>query len=280
MAATVQKRRNRPQKNDQDARLTDEEGEAPTRTSGAVATTIAILRHLAVMESPAGVNAIARDLGIPPSSCFKILKHLQHSDLADFDEQTKCYSLGSFAAVLASRALDPANAFSLLRPQFEAFAAKYGVAIGLWRRISKDRMILSGFVEGSNPLRIHMTVGQRLPMLIGAVGRAFAAATDMRREDMEKSYLELRWQRLISFDEYCAQVEESCKLGYAVDVDNFALGVTTVAVTLRDPHGEIRYGVSAIRFSSQSADEEVRKIGLALMQMAEAIHARWNTKLK
>lgn len=266
----------RSRKSAREVHLVGQEGDAPTRTSGAVATTIAILRHLALMDSPAGVNAIARDLGIPPSSCFKILKHLQHSDLAEFDEQTKCYSLGSFAAVLASRALDPANAFPLLRQQLEGFAARYGVAIGLWRRISNDRMILAGFVEGSNPLRIHMTVGQRLPMLIGAVGRAYAAVNGMTRGELEKAYGELRWQGLISFDEYYAQVEQSRQIGYAVDVDTFALGVTTVAVTLRDPLGENRYGVSAIRFSGQSGDEEIHEIGVALIRMADAIHARWN----
>lgn len=242
---------------------------------GTIATTIAILRHLGAMEQPAGVNAIARDLNVPPSSCFKILKHLQQADLAEFDEQTKCYSLGSQAIVLAARALDPANAFSQLRRDLEEFSSQYAVSLGFWRRVAHDRVMLAGFIDGRSPMRIHMTVGQRVPLLIGAVGRAFAAASDMSEQDIAAVFPALRWQKPLSLAEYCAQVDQVRATGYAVDVDNFAVGVSVAATVLKDMRGDHSYGISAIRFTSSTSTEDWERIGEGLVQMADRLHARW-----
>lgn len=222
---------------------------------------------LATTSQPNGVNAIARALSIAPSSCFRILKQLQAAGFAEFDENTKCYSLGCGAAVLARRALDPNNAFVMLRPQLEQFAETHNVAIGFWRLLPRRRMVLAGFVEGHSLMRIQMTLGQRLPMLVGAVGRAFAAELCVPENELKADFERLRWQQPLQFEEYRAQVLEYGLKGYAVDRDNFAHGVTTVAVVLRDAQSMVHYGLSAIMFSSSQTEEKVAVVGEALTQL-------------
>ena len=66
-----------------------------------VAHALAILRRLATSDHPEGVNAIARKVGISPSSCFNILKTLAAEDFARFDVVDKTYTLGAGAIDLA-----------------------------------------------------------------------------------------------------------------------------------------------------------------------------------
>jgi DNA-binding IclR family transcriptional regulator len=234
----------------------------PADKLGIVGSTVAIMRLLASRSRPLGVNTIARDLSLAPSSCYKILKQLQSVNFVDFDARTKCYSLGVGVIELARRALDPIRAFSIVRPRLEDIADRLPVAIGFWRRASGSRIVLAGFVEGSSPLRIHMSVGQRLPMLMGAVGRAIAARLDLSDVELRREFGRLRWQSAPPFEQYVAQVREAGKRGFAVDRDNFASGVTSVAVAVSD------YGMSGIMLSGQCDEDFIEAVGAELVEVA------------
>lgn len=248
--------------------------EAPAERGGSVAATLAILRLLATCGRPVGVNTIARDLSLAPSSCFKILKQLQRADFVDFDEGTKVYSLGTGAIDLARRALDPMQAFSLVRPRLEQVAEKLAVAIGFWRGISRSRIVLAGFVEGSSLMRIHMSVGQRLPRLMGAVGRAIAAELELSDADLRAEFALLRWQSPPDFEQYVAEVLQARRRGFAVDRDNFASGVTSVAVAIHDRVGAVSYGMSGIMFSGQCNEQSIAGVGAELVDVAEWASSR------
>lgn len=255
--------------------MREAQGTAVVQKPSTVLQTLSILRLLATMRRPMGVNAIARTLGMAPSSCFKILKLLYEEDFAQFDFDTKCYTLGSGAAILASRALDPENAISLLRPKLEKFASAHNVSIGFWRRVASNRIILMGFIETQSLMRIQMSIGQRLPMFVGAVGRAFAADLDLTREQIENEFSKLRWQQAPSMAEFLQEVEVCRKCGYAVDRNNFATGVTTVAVAFPDAQNHLRYGISAIRFSANESDTMTPEVGSALVALKQDIIHSW-----
>ena len=242
---------------------------APVAKPGTVASAMAILRLLADTEHSLGVNAIARELSLAPSSCFKILKTLLADDFVEIDRRTKGYSLGSGAITVARRALDPSRAFATIRSRLEETAQTHSIAIGLWRMLSNSRMVLIGFAEGSNQMRIHMSVGQRLPVLVGAVGRAIAARLDLTTDELREGFEALRWQTPLSFAQYVEQVERAKRLGYGFDEGNFAPGVSTVAVTIVDESGTIRYGLSGIMFSGQHNAETMEKIAHDLIDLAQ-----------
>lgn len=211
---------------------------------------------------------------MPPSSCFKILKILQAEEFADFDEATKTYSLGCGAIAIARSALDPSRAYSVVGSRLEAAAQRLAIAIGFWRVTPNDRIVLIGFAEGSSQMRIHMSVGQRLPMLMGAVGRAIAAKLDLSREELKKEFDQLRWQSPISFDAYADQVEQAKRAGYGLDEGNFAPGVTTIANVISDDIGAVRYGLSGIMFNGQHDDGTRTRIATELMEIADWAGAR------
>ena len=234
-----------------------------------MASALAILRLLADKEQAMGVNAIARELGLAPSSCFKFLKTLVAEDFVEIDDVTKCYSLGNEAIAVARHALDPDRAFSTIRHRLEEAAQTYSIAIGLWRILPKSRMALVGFAEGTNQMRIHMSTGQRLPILVGAVGRAIAAKMDLPDDELQARFSELRWQVPLPFEDYRRQVEKAKVTGYGYDSGNFSPGVNTVAVAIVDDAGSVRYGLSGIMFGGQHPPDVEEQIAAELKQIAQ-----------
>lgn len=249
-------------------------GDTLPQKMSTVAQTLAVLRFLANMASPMGVNAISRELDLPPSSCFRILKQLAEGGYAHFDRRTKCYSLGSAAVMLARRALDPANTFSLIQPSLAKFVAETETSLCFWRKIDRNRLVLAGFLESPHPMRIHMSVGQRVPLFIGAVGRAFAAEFRLSHEDLQREFGQLRWQEPPAFEEYHRQIDEYGRVGYAIDIGNFAPGVTTVATILKDAMDEPGFGLSAIHLSNQINSQKMEEVGRALVDLKERLYRK------
>ncbi|MET0365201.1 MAG: IclR family transcriptional regulator C-terminal domain-containing protein, partial [Sphingobium sp.] len=148
-------------------------------------------------------------------------------------------------------------------------AQQYSIALGLWRLLPNRRMMLAGFIEDSRSTRIHMTIGQRLPRLMGGVGRAIAAELRLDKEEMREEFDSLAWRVPPSFEEYERDVAQAREHGYARDSGNFAPGVCTVATIIKDLDGQIRFGLSGIMFHGQHAEDAIDRIGQGLVEMSK-----------
>lgn len=249
--------------------IIDQETAKRSPRVGSVAATIAILRLLASVDQPLGVNAIARRLELTPSSCFNILKTLVDEDFVNFDAATKAYSLGGGVIAIARRALDPASAFELVRSRAEDFAERRSVTVGLWRVIRRQRIMLVGYAAGATSMRIHLTVGQRLPLLMGAVGRCIAAVEHLDDATLERHFAELRWQDPLPLAEYRAEVEETRRNGWGLDQGHFIRGVTTMAVPVINAAGTVSNCISATMFTGQYPPKAFPEIAAELKDMAD-----------
>ena len=243
--------------------------EASPSKVGSVTQAIAVLRYLAAAPNPRGVNTIARDLKISPSSCFNLLKTLVAEDFVDFDQAAKTYTLGIGPVALARRALDPESAFSMLRPDLERLADRHNVAVSLWRLTRKERFVLLGFADNEMATRIHLTVGQRLPMLGGANGRCAAAFGGLRRAEIAARFAAVRWQQPMSLDLFMPETALAGSRGWAVDDGVFLPGVTTVSAPVLDEAGKLKFCLSTIMFHGQHKAAKLEEIGNDLLAAAK-----------
>ena len=68
---------------------TEQASSGSKRAVPAVTRALAILRFLARSAEPVGVNPMARELELVPSTCLHILRVLQDEGLVDFESATK-----------------------------------------------------------------------------------------------------------------------------------------------------------------------------------------------
>jgi len=235
---------------------------------GSIVKTIAILRHLADEPDRRGVNAIARAVSLSPSSCFNILKTLAREGFVEFDQQTKKYSIGPGLVLLAQRALGPENVYPVCAPILEDVARRFQATVGLLRLTSTHRLVLLGFAESLSAIRIQMTVGQRLPYLLGADGRCVAAALDLPLEVLAAEFKRLRWESPPSFEAYVDDIERAKASGWAIDDGNVMPAITTVAAPVVGKDKRLRYTIDATVFRSQHTDTTLNQIAKALKASA------------
>lgn len=236
----------------------------------AVSQAFRLLRHVAASDAPEGVSAIARAVGISPSSCFNLLKTLVAEGALQFDEAAKTYRMGTALQALAGRH-DPA--VPLARPLLTAMAARHGAASAIWA-LGADRLTLLAVGESELATRIHMTIGQRLPMLVGAMGRCVAAYSSLDGAAVNAGYARLRWARPPGLEIYKKQVAQARRRGWSLDDGHFMHGVTTVAAPVRDRAGGVRYCIANTFFQGQVSPASLRRIGVDTLAQARQLGER------
>lgn len=247
--------------------------ESPAPLVPAVVHAVAILRHLGSASTGLGVTAIARDVGISPSSCFNLLKTLVAEGLVTFSPQTKHYALGPALAELAGVSVGQRDIVQAAAATMQSLADRYGLACGLWRVTATGRLVLVALWESDSTTRIHIAIGQRQPIHAGAAGRAYTAVSGEQRRAVARAFAAIRWQGDIDIDSYWRQVEETRARGWALDESQFLRGVTSVAAAIVDADGVARYCLTGSMFSGQHPPEAVADIGAALHAAAATIQA-------
>ena len=244
----------------------------PVKVVGAVAQAFRILRLLAAANRPLGVNAIARDAGVNPSTAFNILRTLVIEEAIEFDELSKTYKLGAGLLRLCSKLLEQ-SIVDDIRPELNRLATETNCLVGIWQ-VSEGRMTLLERATGSRPIRLDMEIKQRLPFMAGALGRAYAAFHALSDAEIRKRFPELRWGGTIDADTYIAEVREAERTGYAIDNEALYPGVVTVASVLTNHSGEVVYGLTASDIAHHLDDDRIRNLGVEMAAIAKAFSLR------
>lgn len=238
---------------------------------GAVANAAAILRTLVAEAVPAGVNALARGAGVSPSSTFNILKTLAAEGLVDFDPVAKTYSPGAGLFALAMQGANERGAFARCALKLEHFAGKHGGTVSLWRVTPFEKLVLVGLAESKTAARIQMTLGYRLPLLVGAGGRCMAYALGLTKTDIAARFPELRWDNPPTLQTYLREVQQAKKRGFALDIGCLFAGISTVSVPVLDLHHRPVFVVNMSFFQVRRSKDELAAVGEELTSLAPKV---------
>lgn len=238
---------------------------------GAVVGAIKILRYLAAAGEPVGVSRIAKDTKLNTSTTFNILRTLMAHDFVQFEPLSKTYQLSLGIMEIARAATAVGGDISSVFPLMERIAQKHGVTVTLWQPVGKERKVLIMAAHTRNAMRIQMAVGQRLPLLLGATGRLFAAYSDMSKDEVKRQFSAIRWNGTLTFKDFMAQCAEAKARGYALDDGNFAVGTVLLSVPILDRDGHASMAVTANMFAGQYGPERAHGIVGDLQSFAEQV---------
>lgn len=244
-----------------------------TRAVPAVTRSLAILRLLARSREPMGVNAIARELAIVPSTGLHILRALVAEGLVAVDPATKRYVLDAGMLTLARSALRQDGFARLAQPELDALAARFSVtAIGV-RVIGLKHMIVVAISKSEATFRLQVDVGSRFPALISATGRCLAAFGNHAASDVERAFKALRWDAAPNYRAWQAEVAQTKRAGFGIDKGNYIRGVTIVAAPVLGIEGWMTHAIVAVALSDQLPAAGAARIGTAFMASAGRVSA-------
>ena len=212
----------------------------------AISRAAAVLRLLGRSEAPVGVHAIARELGLVPSTCLHVLRALVAEELVAFDPDTKRYSLDAGVLTLARQWLRRNRFTDIAQPVLDQIGQAHGVtALGV-RVVGIDHIIVVAFSQSGQSLQLSTQIGSRFPALISATGRCIAAFGEHDALEIEKRFHKLRWDEPPSFEQWQREVTETRERGFAVDDGNYIAGVTVVASPVWEAGGRFSHAIVAI----------------------------------
>ena len=114
---------------------------APARAP-AVTRAIGILKVLGESSHPLGVNAIARAIGVVPSSCLHILRALVEEGMVHVDVRTKQYSLGLGLLMLARDMTGRSQFARAVQPELERIAREFPVTATAVEMDARERLVV------------------------------------------------------------------------------------------------------------------------------------------
>lgn len=253
---------------------TQPSSESAPRPVPAVTRGIAILRFLARSAEPVGVNAIARGVGIIPSTCLHILRALVAEEMVAVDPATKGYTLDAGVVTLARSALRQDRFAGLVQDDLDRLAARFGItAIGV-RVIGLQHMTVVAISRSDMTLRIQVDVGSRFPALISATGRCLAAFGGHDEADIKAGFEALRWDDAPAYPVWRKEVEATRRTGLGLDAGNYIRGITIMAAPVLGIEGHMTHGVVAVGLTEQFRHVGRDAVGAALKAAAERVTAQ------
>jgi len=240
--------------------------ESPTSPSKApaIARAAAILRLLGKSDAPLGVQAIARELGLVPSTCLYVLRALAEEELIAFDPDTKRYALDAGVLTLARQWLRRNQFPDLAQPVLDRIAGDFGVTMLGVQIVGLDHIIAVAVSRSGNSFQLSTEVGSRFPALISATGRCIAAFGDYPEAELARRFRTLRWDEPPSFEDWEAQVAETRARGFAVDDGNYISGVAVLAAPVWKAGGGPSHALVAIGIGSAIKKRGLEALGDAL----------------
>jgi DNA-binding IclR family transcriptional regulator len=240
----------------------------------AVVRAAAMLRLLSTAPAPLGVNQIARELDIIPSTCLHILRALTAEGLVAVDLATKRYRLGLEILTLAKAALR-SSISDQAQPYLDEIVRKFLVTAFAVSISEPEHYIVTAKSNSPHAIRLQVDLGSRFPALVSATGRCVAAYSHMPPRSMKAQFDRLRWHRAPSFEEWQAQVALVRTQGYAIDDGNYINGIYIVAAPILGAEGEFRHAIVALcvkaGWSEAQLQELAETVRAAALQVGEGL---------
>lgn len=241
----------------------------------AIARAAAILRLLGKRAAPMGVQAIARELGLVPSTCLYVLRALVAEELVAFDPDTKRYALDAGVLTLARAWLKRDQFNDLAQGPLDRISREFGLTTLGVQIFGLDHIIVTAMSQSGEAFQLSTQVGSRFPALVSATGRCIAAWAGRPLDSLRPRFDTLRWDVAPSWEDWQAQVAEARETGIAVDAGHYIAGVTVVAVPVwkggRDRTAPPSHALVAIGLGAATRGHNLDRLKETLLASARSL---------
>lgn len=236
----------------------------------AISRAAAVLRLLGKSEAPLPLQAIARELGLVPSTCLYVLRALAAEELVAFDPETKRYALEAGILTLARQWLRRNQFADLAQPVLDRLSQQFGATMLGVQIMGLDHIVTVAVAQGAG-FQLNVQIGSRFPALISATGRCIAAWGNYPEAELEARFAKLRWEEPPSFPEWQAQVAQTRVQGFGIDEGNYIAGVTVLAAPIWKGRGKPSHALVAIGIGAALRRNGLEELESALVAAARTV---------
>jgi IclR family KDG regulon transcriptional repressor len=227
-----------------------------------------ILGALSSSKEGLGVSEIARGLNMAKSTVHGMTSTLEELGAVMRDSYTKKYKLGFTLFELGRLAYSQIDLKTLARPIMEKLMEKTQASVFLGI-LNWDHVTVLDIVESRQDLKITAPIGTTIPLFAGAVGKVFLASMEKKQTEkiiQSKELTRFTENTIVDPELYYQELRRVRKMGYAVDDEEYILGVRAVASPIVGL-GQLMSAIWVVGFKA-SLDEEMMKAIITMTRKA------------
>ncbi|MGE7601546.1 IclR family transcriptional regulator [Peribacillus sp. NPDC097675] len=220
---------------------------------------VEIMDFLRDIEAPVSLMEICKAFTLNKGTASKIMNSMLDLNLVIRHEQTNRFTLGSRLIGYGAAAARQFNIETLATPVMEELHSKIGETIHLGIEQNRRMMYLKKY-EAFSTVNLRSRVGQDVPMYASAMGKAvLAVKSDRVIKDYYHSVdiIQYTENTITNFDEFMKEIQIIRKDGYAIDREEYELGVQSAAITFTK-FGEV-YGAMSISIPKYRMTKELKQ---------------------
>ena len=240
-----------------------------TKINRSVLKALEVIEILSQARDGLSLSKLAERTGYPASTTHRLLATLAERGYVEQDPRTRRYFLGIKILTFQAQAIRRGRLVCLAFPHLNCLKQQLNANVNLGVLSGKDVVYLETFIPDS-PLAFYISPGLRMPAYCTAMGKVLL--THLASELQESLFYSLEMEpitpyTITSLTDLRAELAEVAQRGYAVDDQEYAMGIRCIAAPIRD-HGSTVIAAASVTFLAEHLPDE--RIEPAAVLMTEA----------
>ena len=241
----------------------EDPGAQPSGGVKSLARALSILVALAESYEGLTLAALSKRLGLPPSTAHRLLTTLQRQRFVRFDSASMSWRIGVQAFTVGSAFAQSSDVVALAKPYMRRLMEQTGETINLYV-LSGEGAICMAQVQSPQMIRAIWRPGGALGMHRSAAGKAMLAhmPKDQLADIVMKHGLPRSTSNTIgSMKKLEVELAKTRDRGFAIDNEEFVLGLRCVAAPVLDDRGIAHAALSVAGPKARMTDERLAALG-------------------
>ncbi len=226
------------------------------------------------------MSELARGLNMAKSTVHGMTLALEEVGAVMRDPQTKRYKLGFTLLEIGRSAYSQIDLETSARPIMEDLMEKTQTSVFLGI-LNWDHVTVLDIIESRQDLKITAPVGTTMPLFAGAVGKVFLASMDEEQAAKivkSKGLPQFTENSIVDSELYYQELKRVKQKGYAVDDEEYILGVRAVASPIKGL-GQLKSAIWVVGFKASLDEKKMQTLIKETQKAAEAISRRIQEQL-
>lgn len=229
-----------------------------------------ILDILGQAQAGASITELAEALGVDKASASRLVATLVNYGYAEKDQQTRRFHLGPQVVPLSRSVLARLSMREVAKPFLRELMERTGECAHL-AVPAQGKVLYIDQVESPATLRVNAQVGTMNPLHCTALGKVLLAFGDL---ELPATLASFTPHTLTDPDRLRKNLEQVCAQGYALDDEEFDLGVRCIAVPVFDFRGKPAGSIGISGPASRITSERLPELAVMVIEIGKALSER------
>lgn len=255
--------------------------QAGSRYSQSLERGLAILSAFRPARPLLGVSELSRELELSRGTTHRYVATLTKLGYLQQDPATRKYRLGSRVLDLGFSAINSMELRAISGPHLQQLSDETGRTTNMAVLDGVDILYIErcrSARRGQREIDLDLHIGSRLPAYCTSMGKVLLAALPVHELDARLAEIELAQRgpnTITTRDSLLAELRDVREQGLAVNNEELAYGLRSIAAPVRDQTGEVVAAINLAAHRSMGSVEELTvDLGPILRATADEISAR------